>query len=44
VDSFLGLLDGQRRRYGAELDLIGVRLSAAANDVTLYKALGGGWQ
>ncbi|MDZ7595530.1 MAG: AdeC/AdeK/OprM family multidrug efflux complex outer membrane factor [Thiobacillus sp.] len=44
VDSFLGLLDAQRTLYGAELDLIGVRLSAAANGVTLYKALGGGWQ
>ena len=44
VDSFLGLLDAQRTLYGAELDLIGVRLSAAANDVALYKALGGGWQ
>ena len=44
VDSFLGLLDAQRTLYGAELDLIGVRLSAAANGVMLYKALGGGWQ
>jgi multidrug efflux system outer membrane protein len=44
VDSFLGLLDAQRTLYGAELDLIGVRLSAAASGVTLYKALGGGWQ
>ncbi|OJW58719.1 MAG: multidrug transporter [Thiobacillus sp. 65-1059] len=44
VDSYLGLLDAQRALYGAELDLIGVRLSEAVNRVALYKALGGGWQ
>lgn len=44
VDSYLGLLDAQRSLYGAELDLIGVRLSEAANRVALYKALGGGWR
>ncbi|NMG77528.1 AdeC/AdeK/OprM family multidrug efflux complex outer membrane factor [Aromatoleum diolicum] len=44
VDSYLGLLDAQRALYGAELELIGVRLSDAANRVALYKALGGGWQ
>jgi len=44
VDSYLGLLDAQRALYGAELDLIGVRLSEAANRVALYKVLGGGWQ
>jgi multidrug efflux system outer membrane protein len=42
IDSYLGLLDAQRTLYGAELDLIGVRLSEAANRVALYKALGGG--
>ncbi|MDP2111178.1 MAG: AdeC/AdeK/OprM family multidrug efflux complex outer membrane factor [Thiobacillus sp.] len=44
VDSYLGLLDAQRTLYAAELDLIGVRLADAANRVTLYKVLGGGWQ
>lgn len=44
VDSYLGLLDAQRALYGAELDLIAVRLSEAANRVTLYKVLGGGWR
>ncbi|KVW94251.1 AdeC/AdeK/OprM family multidrug efflux complex outer membrane factor [Thiobacillus denitrificans] len=44
VDSYFGLLDAQRTLYGAELDLIGVRLSEAANRVALYKVLGGGWQ
>ncbi|MDP1927058.1 MAG: AdeC/AdeK/OprM family multidrug efflux complex outer membrane factor [Thiobacillus sp.] len=43
VDSYLGLLDAQRTLYAAELDLIGVRLAEAANRVTLYKVLGGGW-
>lgn len=43
IDSYLGLLDAQRTLYGAELELIGVRLSEAANRVALYKALGGGW-
>ncbi|MHB1436508.1 MAG: AdeC/AdeK/OprM family multidrug efflux complex outer membrane factor [Thiobacillus sp.] len=44
VDSYLGLLDAQRTLYAAELDLISVRLADAANRVTLYKVLGGGWQ
>jgi len=44
VDSYFGLLDAQRTLYAAELDLIGVRLADAANRVTLYKVLGGGWQ
>lgn len=44
IDSYLNLLDAQRSQYGAELDLIGVRLSDAANRVALYKVLGGGWQ
>lgn len=44
VDSYLGLLDAQRALYGAELDLIGVRLSEASSRVALYKALGGGWK
>ena len=44
VDSYLNLLDAQRSLYGAELELIGTRLADATNRVTLYKALGGGWQ
>ncbi len=44
VDSYLGLLDAQRALYAAEQDLIAVRLAEAANRVTLYKALGGGWR
>lgn len=44
VDSYLNLLDAQRSLYGAELELISVRLLDASNRVALYKALGGGWQ
>ena len=44
VDSYFGLLDAQRSLYAAELDLIAVRQSDAANRIALYKALGGGWQ
>jgi len=44
VDSYLGLLDAQRSLYAAQQELIGVRLSEAANRVTLYKAMGGGWK
>lgn len=44
VDSYLGLLDAQRSLYLAQQELIAVRLLDAANRVTLYKALGGGWR
>jgi multidrug efflux system outer membrane protein len=44
VDSYLGLLDAQRTLYATELELIAVRLADAANRVTLYKVLGGGWR
>ncbi|NMF95819.1 AdeC/AdeK/OprM family multidrug efflux complex outer membrane factor [Aromatoleum toluolicum] len=43
IDSYFGLLDAQRSLYAAELDLIAVRQSDAANRIALYKALGGGW-
>ncbi len=42
VDSYLTVLDSQRSLYGAQQNLIGVRLSRLANLVTLYKVLGGG--
>jgi outer membrane protein, multidrug efflux system len=42
VDSYLQVLDSQRSLYGAQQNLIGVRLLRLANLVTLYKALGGG--
>jgi len=44
VDSYLAVLDSQRSLYSAQQNLIGTRLSRVSNLVTLYKALGGGWQ
>jgi len=44
VDSYLATLDAQRSLYGAQQELVTVRQAALANQVTLYKALGGGWQ
>ena len=43
AESYLTVLDAQRSRYAAEQDLISLRLSRLANQVTLYKVLGGGW-
>jgi len=43
VDSYLDVLDAQRSWYGAQQTLIGMRLSRLTNGVTLYMALGGGW-
>ncbi len=42
VDSYLQVLDAQRALYGAQQNLIGVRLARLANLVTLYRVLGGG--
>jgi outer membrane protein, multidrug efflux system len=42
VDSYLNALDSQRSLYGAQQNLIAVRLSKLVNLVTLYKVLGGG--
>ena len=39
----LALLDAQRIEYGAELDMITLRLTIQNNRITLYKVLGGGW-
>ena len=44
TDSYLNVLDSQRALYGAQQGLINLRLARSANLVTLYKALGGGWQ
>ncbi len=43
VDSYLNVLDAQRSLYAAQQDLIALRLAKNSNHVTLYKALGGGW-
>lgn len=42
VDSYLQVLDAQRALYGAQQNLITTRLIRLANQVTLYKVLGGG--
>lgn len=42
VDSYLTVLDSQRSTYSAQQGLISVRLAHLANQVTLYKVLGGG--
>ncbi len=43
-ESYLTLLDAQRSYYGAQQGLISTRLAEQANIVTLYRALGGGWE
>jgi multidrug efflux system outer membrane protein len=43
-DSYLEVLDSQRSDYTAQQGLITARLAEESNRVTLYKALGGGWQ
>lgn len=42
VDSYLSVLDAQRSLYAAQQNLITVRLATLANQVTLYRVLGGG--
>jgi len=43
VDSNLSLLDAQRSLYSAQQSLVELRQSRLSSLVTLYKALGGGW-
>jgi len=43
LDSYLSKLDSQRAHATARQNLITARLSQQANRLTLYKALGGGW-
>ncbi|PTT35906.1 multidrug transporter [Acidovorax sp. HMWF018] len=43
VDSYLDVLDAQRTWYSARQGQITTRLAGLTNGVTLYKALGGGW-
>lgn len=44
VDNYLTTLDAQRSLYAAQQGLVTVRQAELATQVTLYKALGGGWQ
>lgn len=43
VDSNLSFLDAQRQLFAAQQTLITDRLAQLTSEVTLYKALGGGW-
>jgi multidrug efflux system outer membrane protein len=44
IDSFLTVLDSQRAMYASQQNLITLRLTLLNNQVTLYRALGGGWK
>ncbi|MDR0338985.1 MAG: efflux transporter outer membrane subunit [Desulfovibrio sp.] len=43
VDSYLNVLDAQRSLYSAQQSYISTMLLRETNALTLYKALGGGW-
>jgi multidrug efflux system outer membrane protein len=44
IDDFLTVLDAQRTYTAAQQGLIAARLLREVTMLTLYKALGGGWQ
>jgi multidrug efflux system outer membrane protein len=44
VDSFLVLLDAQRSLYSSRQNYLTLNLDQLANQVDLYKVLGGGWK
>jgi len=44
VDSFLVLLDAQRSLYSSRQNYLTLNLAQLANQVDLYKVLGGGWK
>jgi len=44
VDNYLATLDAQRSLYAAQQGQVTVRQAELTNQVTLYKALGGGWE
>ncbi|MGO9135999.1 MAG: efflux transporter outer membrane subunit [Methylovirgula sp.] len=44
ADNYLNVLLARNSLFSAQLTLISLKLSAAQDMVTLYKALGGGWQ
>ena len=44
VDSYLNVLDAQRSLYSAQQSYISTKLLRETNAISLYKALGGGWQ
>jgi multidrug efflux system outer membrane protein len=44
ADNYLNVLVAQNQLLSARLTLISLRLAELQNSITLYKALGGGWQ
>jgi multidrug efflux system outer membrane protein len=44
VDSYLNVLVARNALFSAQLTLVSLKLTSMQNEVTLYKALGGGWQ
>lgn len=44
VSPFINVLDAQRSLFSAQSDLIATRLLRETNALSLYKALGGGWE
>lgn len=44
IDTYLNVLVAQDALFSARLTLISLQLAAMQNAITLYKALGGGWQ
>lgn len=44
VDNYLTLLDAQRQLFDAQQQLIGDRFNQLASEISLFQALGGGWQ
>jgi multidrug efflux system outer membrane protein len=43
VDNYLTVLVAQSSLFGAQINLVALKLAAQQNLITLYKALGGGW-
>ncbi|MDD4884624.1 efflux transporter outer membrane subunit [Sulfuricurvum sp.] len=41
---YLNVLDAKRGELDAQVNLVGLQVQQLANQITLYKALGGGWQ
>jgi len=44
VDSYLNVLVARNSLFSAQLSLVSLKLTSMQNAVTLYKALGGGWE
>ncbi len=44
IDNYLNVLIAQNALLNARLNLVALRLAQQQNEITLYKALGGGWE